>query len=122
MNHAQAKNFIENLFNDVWTKLDASELPHYYHQDVALQMGKQIAHYQDIEHRLSYVKKHYTSITNILNDILVDGNKITVRLKQTYHTKDDIEYEYAMICIYQLEKNKIKHAWACIDPNVNYFE
>ncbi|MSP53293.1 MAG: nuclear transport factor 2 family protein [Gammaproteobacteria bacterium] len=122
MNHEKEKMFIKNLFNDVWTKFDASQLSNYYHKDVTLQMGKQNACYHDIEHRLEYVKNHYLSITNNIHDILVDGNKVVVYLDQTYVTKNNMNHTHALICIYDLENNKIKRAWACIDPVINYFE
>ena len=123
MNHEKAKKFINNLFAEIWTKLDSSKLPDFYHQDVVLQMGKQTAYYQDIEHRLEYVKEHYQAIHNDIQDILVDGDKIIVRLQQDYVPKQSAQHKsFVIMAIYQMQDDKVIKGWGCIDPNVNYFE
>jgi hypothetical protein len=37
MNDEKAKKFINSLFTEIWTKLDTSKLPDFYHQEVVLQ-------------------------------------------------------------------------------------
>ena len=123
MNHEKETKFINKLFTEVWTKLDVNKIPDFYHQDVVLQMGKQTAYYQDIQHRLEYVKEHYQEVNNDIQDVLVDGDKIIVRLQQDYVPKNSTKHNsFVIMAIYQMQDGKIIKAWGCIDPNVNYFD
>ena len=119
MNQPQARQWAEHLFTEVWGKLNESLLSQYYHSDVVLQIGKQTAHFKDMVHRMQFVKSRYHFIKNTLNDVLVDGDKIVVRLTQVM---GDTHKPSEIIVIYQLKDGKVSHAWMCADPAINYFE
>lgn len=123
MNRDQAIKFVNNLFTEVWTNLDVSKIPHFYHKDVEMQIGKKTAYYENIVHRLEFVKEHYQTVENEIQHVLVDGDKVIVRLRQHYRQANDVNGKtYAIVFIYQLQNDKVLKGWGCIDPNVNYFE
>lgn len=123
MDKAQTVKFINSLFRDVWTDLNESKIAEYYHKDVVAQFGQQVAQYKDIVHRLNYVKANFTKIVNQIEDIIVDGDKVSVRINQKYqkHEGGDSK-DYAIVAIYYITNGKVSKFWGCIDPNVNYFE
>ena len=119
MNREQSIHFIKDLFSEVWDSLDEAKVVKYYHKDVVAQFGQQTAYYKDIEHRLQYVKKHFGTLKSDIKEILVDGDKVTVRLEQQLGKSDK---KFEIITIYQIRDEKISAMWACIDPQINYFE
>lgn len=121
MTKIEATHFIHTLFDEVWGSLDANKIPKFYHPDVVIQMGKQTGNYDAIVHRLDYVKHTFGAVKNNIHDVLVDGDKIIVRMNQTYLRDNQAKEEHVLIFIYQLRDQKIAKVWACIDPAVNYF-
>jgi predicted SnoaL-like aldol condensation-catalyzing enzyme len=119
MNKETAIQFIHQLFANVWTPLDKTNLADYYHKDVVAHFGHQTAHYNDIVHRLEYVKHHFGSLKNDFKKILVDGDEISVLLEQTL---GESKKSYAIMAIYHIKEGKVSEMWACIDPQINYFE
>jgi predicted SnoaL-like aldol condensation-catalyzing enzyme len=120
MNKQQATQFVTNLFKEVWTDLNPEKISVYYHANVLMHFGKQEVRYQDIVNRMAYIKKHNLTIRNQIEDVLVDGDKVCLRLSQQYigHDKTD---DYRIIAIYQLKDGKVAQGWAVIDDRIDYY-
>lgn len=123
MNKQQAKQFIMDLFDQVWSAMDADRVGDFYDEKVIVTIGQQTVGFDEIINRAKLVKQHYKQLINQIDDMLIDGDKITVRLRQTaIYKHEDREQNYYLLAIYQLKKNKITHIWANIDPTIDYFE
>jgi len=122
MHKQDTVKFIHNLFQEVWTELNMDKLKQYYHEDLVGYIAGANISFQDVKNRLEYIKKTYHSIKNDLQEILVDKDKIALRLQQTYYSKhNEALHVYELMAIYQLRGEKISAAWAIISPHVEYF-
>ncbi len=124
MDRNQTIQFVHNLFKDVWTDLNEDKIIDYYHHNVKVEFGKQQAQYHNIINRLKYVKANFTKITNDIEDIIVEGDKVAIRISQTYQKHNDINSAktYNLIAMYKITDRKVSNIWACIDPAIDYFE
>jgi hypothetical protein len=117
------KQLVKNLLNEVWGKLNEDKIPEFYHPDLVAYFGKQIVTYKDIVNRLRYVKNNYLSVNNEIEDMVVEDNKVVVRLKQTYISNNKLENKtYQIIGVYKVTNGKVSELRALADEQFNYYQ
>lgn len=122
MQRNEIVTLIKNLFNQVWGKLQEQAIAEYYDQSVKGYIGNQPINYQDIVNRQRYIKNNYLSIQNDIDDVIIENDRVVVRINQTYVDKNNREENFKIIAIYKFHDKKITAMWACINPDINYFQ
>lgn len=123
MNKNEMKQFVETLFKEVWDNIAVEKIEQYYDKNLVAHMGKQDVGFDDILHRAKFVKEKYGKLENKLEQVLCDGNRATVHLRQTSTDKiTGQKEERILILIYKLENNKVKELWALFDKEIDYLE
>ena len=119
----QSRDFIKQLFNEVWTKADPSKLDTFYHKDMTGVIGNQRIRYDDIVHRIAYIKSTYSKMSYSIEDIITEGDNIAIRIKQILQpNKSGVTEIYHLMGIYSLYNEKIQSLVALVDKPINYFE
>jgi hypothetical protein len=123
MNSKQAREFVHEIFSDLLNPEYLERIPKIYSKEVVAEMGGEIVYYNDIVNRAEYRLSYFKEIENDILDVLVDEDKIVVRIRQTYVLKgQDKRHSLENFLIYQIDDRKVVRAWGSFTPNFNYKE
>ncbi|GAH15874.1 unnamed protein product, partial [marine sediment metagenome] len=94
MNKEQTIEFTKRLFTELWQgQPDLNKVDEFYHQDVTGYFGDQLITIEDIKNRVIFCNKYFNTINSKIFDILVEENRVAVRLEQTVNYKDSNKSE-----------------------------
>lgn len=122
MKREEQENFIKALLKN-WEDRNEDLLSNMYSKAVVGYMDDKVVHYDDIMNRLQFSKKNFKKVTNEIKDLMVDGEKVIARIKQTMIGRaDDKPTIYQIIAIYRVVANQVVETWSSFYPNVNYLK
>lgn len=122
MNREELESFIRDLLF-TWEQRDAEKLSRMYSKDVAGYMDDKVVGYNDIMNRLQYSEKNFKEVFNEVKDLIIEGEKVVARIKQTLIPRiDGSPTVYHITAIYRIQQNQVVETWSSFYPNVNYLK
>jgi hypothetical protein len=122
MHRNELEKFIKDLLM-TWQLRDAEKLAGMYRKDVVGYMDDKIVNYDDIMNRLQFSKKNFKEVDNEIKDLIIEGEKIVARIKQTLIPREDGKPTvYHIISIYRVLNQQVVETWSSFYPNVNYLK
>ena len=122
MNNEQAREFVKNLYQQVWHPMNIDKIDDFYHKDVIAHLGDETANYEDINNRIKYCKDNYKNIYGQHQEVYAEGNMIAFRLLQGGVEKETgAEHKYDTIAMYRLRDNKVAEVYAVFDEQFDFF-
>lgn len=116
------KSLINNVLS-AWGTRDIDNILKHYDKNLALHVNDLDLDYGDIVNRAKFVENKLQSIKTEIKDMIVEDNKIAIRVVQTLTEKlENKSTTYQIMGIYQIQNNKIKEMWINIYPPVDYQE
>ena len=123
MQKQAAIQFIERLFKEVWSQPNPAKIDEFYQQDVTGYFGDQKITLADIKNRANVAQQLYSHIQTEILDMVVEDNKIALRLKQTSAKKDGTDpLVLNLLSIYHVHDNKVTKVWFLVDKPFDYKE
>lgn len=120
------KNEMKLLINNVisaWGTRDIDNILKHYDKNLALHVNDLDLQYADLVNRAKFAEDKLGSIKTEIKDMIIEGDKISVRLVQTLIEKlSNKATTYQIMGIYQTQNNKITEMWINIYPPVDYQE
>lgn len=120
------RNNLESFIKDLlvtWQERNAEKLAGMYSKDVVGYMDDKVVHYQDIMNRLQYSQNNFKEVTNEVRDLIIEGDKVVARIKQTLISRTDGKPTvYHITSIYRIRSNQVVETWSSFYPNVNYLK
>lgn len=112
MNREQAKQLINNILA-MWQHGTVEQLSELYAKDVEAHcFGHDNLSFSDIENRVAYIGEKHQNRAFELHEVLLDGNKVTIRM--SYKAEDE-QGQFAgndAIAIYQFnDEHKVSKMW-----------
>lgn len=122
MQRNELESFIKDLLM-TWQQRNAEKLAHMYSKDVVGYMDDKVVYYDDIMNRLQFSKNNFKEVTNEVKDLIIEGEKVVARLKQTLISKvDGKPTVYHITAIYHIRNHQVVETWSSFYPNVNYLK
>ncbi|MDF2940657.1 MAG: hypothetical protein K0R66_1299 [Gammaproteobacteria bacterium] len=123
MNKQQATELMHRIYENLLDPGYLAKISEIYHKDVVLEIGSKTAYYDDVINRARYRLEHFAEFGTMIEDVLVDGDKITVRIKQSGSLKSGKPSDtYHGVVIYQVSHAKVSKVWGVFSPDFNYLE
>ena len=117
--------FAERLMRQVWEPLDSTNVPQFYHRDVAGHHdgyhGSQNLTYYDVVNCLDWDKQTFSNPIYDIQDIIAAESKFAVRFIYTANliaTREEVRAEAAYF--YHLRDGKISEFWLLSDTDFDY--
>ena len=122
MNRNQLEIFTKDLLK-TWEERNQEKLSNMYSKDVVGYMDDKVVYYNDIMNRVQFSKNNFKEVTNEIKDLIIEGEKVVARLKQTLiGTTDGKPTIYYITAIYRILNNQVVETWSSFFPNVNYLK
>ena len=118
MNREELKQFTIKLFQ-AWEARDHDTIASMYKKDIVAHINDTSVGYNDIMNRVEFTKKHFKKMTNVIKDLMIDGDKVIVRVEQTC-VGEESEHIYKIIAIYHVKDYKVIEMWASFQPTIDY--
>lgn len=116
MDRTFAEKFIHDVLDEVWTQFNFESIPYYYHKDVDGYKDGLTVTYSDIVYRCQNMHKIFKSVINDVEEILVDKDKIILRLNVTgLNAEEDYPDCFFVLAVFQITDKKISKFWIITD-------
>ena len=114
------KKFIKDLLIN-WEERNSEKLSLMYSKNVVGYMDDKVVGYKDIMNRLQFSIDKFKEVSNEVQDVIVEGEKVVARIKQTLMPRIDGKPTiYHIIAIYRIVDDQVLETWSSFYPNVNY--
>lgn len=122
MNRNELEKFAKDLLM-TWQIRDAKKLSGMYSKDVVGYMDDKIVNYTDIMNRLQFSLNKFKEVSNEIQDLIIEKDKVVVRIKQTLIPREEGKPTvYHITSIYRILNQQVVETWSSFYPNVNYLK
>ncbi len=122
MNRNELEEFTKDLLM-TWQIRDAKKLADMYSKDVVGYMDDKIVNYTDIMNRLQFSLNKFKEVSNEIQDLIIENNKVVARIKQTLIPREEGKPTvYHITSIYRILNQQVVETWSSFYPNVNYLK
>ncbi len=120
MNQQEARQFIKNLYHDIWEGHAVEKFNHYYHPEVSTDLAGKDLNFSEIKLHALTMKEQWLNTKVVFEDIISDGqDKIAVRFNMS-GLKQGEPVSFEMIGIYELKDHKLYKIFGLSNPAMVY--
>lgn len=122
MDRNELEKFIKDLLM-TWQMRDEQKLSSMYSKDVVGYMDDKIVNYIDIMNRLQFSQTKFKEVSNEIQDLIIEKDKVVARIKQTLIPREEGKPTvYHITSIYRVLNHQVVETWSSFYPNVNYLK
>ncbi|APJ03115.1 hypothetical protein [Silvanigrella aquatica] len=108
MINKESLNFISNRYQNIFKPDQINDLSYYYASNIKAYFNSVELSLEELKISLSAINNYYKNIHTNIEDTIISGNKIIVRMKRIVtRVKDDFQYDVDIAVINSIAQNKI---------------
>lgn len=108
MNQEQGREFVTQLYKQVWERADKNRIPHFFSKELSGFVGLEPLTLSTIYEAIDYIQKNYSEVHYMVHDVVVSDHKIAAVINSKSFNKHTQEERYTSNAVFlELTQNKI---------------